>query len=74
MFPGAYVSKIDMRPRGARSGPPDHSARGEAMNFWESVRMSLAALWTHKLRSLLTLLGVIIAVTALIAWFPSWTA
>ena len=37
------------------------------MNFWETVRLSLGALWAHKLRSLLTLLGVIIGVTAVIA-------
>ncbi|MFQ5816377.1 MAG: ABC transporter permease [Terriglobia bacterium] len=37
------------------------------MNFWETVRLSLAALWAHKLRTLLTLLGVIIGVTAVIA-------
>lgn len=37
------------------------------MNLWETARLSLTALWAHKLRSLLTLLGVIIAVTSLIA-------
>jgi putative ABC transport system permease protein len=37
------------------------------MSFFETVQLALAALWVHKLRSLLTLLGVIIAVTSLIA-------
>lgn len=37
------------------------------MKFWETIRLSLAALWAHKLRSLLTLLGVIIGVTSVIA-------
>jgi putative ABC transport system permease protein len=37
------------------------------MHFWETIQLSLAALWSHKLRSLLTLLGVIIGVTAVIA-------
>ena len=37
------------------------------MNFWETIRLSLGALWAHKLRSFLTLLGVIIGVAAVIA-------
>jgi len=37
------------------------------MNFLETVQLALAALWAHKLRSLLTLLGVIIGVTSVIA-------
>ncbi|MFQ5778223.1 MAG: ABC transporter permease [Terriglobia bacterium] len=36
------------------------------MNFWETIRLALGALWAHKLRSLLTLLGVVIGVTAVI--------
>ena len=37
------------------------------MNFRETVQLALAALWAHKMRSLLTLLGVIIGVTSVIA-------
>jgi putative ABC transport system permease protein len=37
------------------------------MNIGEAIRISLASLWANKLRSLLTLLGVVIAVASLIA-------
>ncbi len=34
------------------------------MNFSETIRLALSAIWSHKLRSFLTLLGMIIAVAA----------
>jgi putative ABC transport system permease protein len=34
------------------------------MNFAETLKLALAAIWAHKLRSFLTLLGMIIGVTA----------
>src|SRR3954462_11552037 len=34
------------------------------MNFTETFRLAFAAIWAHKLRSFLTLLGMIIGVTA----------
>ncbi len=34
------------------------------MNFTETLKLALAAIWAHKLRSFLTLLGMIIAVAA----------
>ena len=34
------------------------------MNFSETLKLAVAAIWGHKLRSFLTLLGMIIAVTA----------
>jgi putative ABC transport system permease protein len=37
------------------------------MNFAEAVRIALAALWSNKLRSILTLLGVVIGVASVIA-------
>jgi putative ABC transport system permease protein len=37
------------------------------MEFTEAVRIATASLWAHKLRSVLTLLGVVIGVTAVIA-------
>lgn len=38
-----------------------------SMSFGEAVRIATASLWAHKLRSMLTLLGVVIGVTAVIA-------
>src|SRR5437870_8354578 len=35
--------------------------------FWESARIALDAIWTAKLRSLMTVLGNIVAVTSIIA-------
>jgi putative ABC transport system permease protein len=37
------------------------------MAFGEAVRIALESLWAHKLRSLLTLVGVVIGVTSVIA-------
>ncbi len=37
------------------------------MAFGEAVRIATASLWAHKLRSVLTLLGVVIGVTSVIA-------
>src|SRR5580704_19283017 len=37
------------------------------MNFAEAIRISLQSLWANKLRSALTLLGVVIGVAAVIA-------
>src|SRR5215213_8955754 len=34
------------------------------MNFTETLKLAFAAIWAHKLRSFLTLLGMIIGVTA----------
>ena len=36
------------------------------MNFSETFKLALAAVWAHKLRSFLTLLGMIIGVTAVV--------
>jgi len=37
------------------------------MNLWESFRVALRALSANKLRSALTMLGIVIGVTAVIA-------
>ena len=37
------------------------------MNFAEAIRIALQSLWANKLRSALTLLGVVIGVAAVIA-------
>src|SRR5215203_4644296 len=39
------------------------------MNFAETLKLALAAIWAHKLRSFLTLLGMIIGVTAFMVVF-----
>lgn len=36
------------------------------MNFWESLRTSLAEIRSHKLRSILTLVGIILGTTSLV--------
>jgi len=41
--------------------------RPTTMNFSEAVAISASSLWAHKLRSVLTLIGVVIGVTAVIA-------
>src|SRR5256885_2236133 len=42
-------------------------ARPSTMNFSEAVAISTSSLWAHKLRSVLTLIGVVIGVAAVIA-------
>jgi putative ABC transport system permease protein len=42
-------------------------ARPSTMNFPEAVAISASSLWAHKLRSALTLIGVVIGVAAVIA-------
>src|SRR5882762_11276459 len=44
-----------------RSGSP------RTMNFSEAIVISASSLWAHKLRSILTLIGVVIGVAAVIA-------
>ena len=38
-----------------------------SMEFAEAVRIAVSSLWAHKLRSVLTLLGVVIGITSVIA-------
>src|SRR5688572_24578244 len=39
------------------------------MNFTETIKLAFAAIWAHKLRSFLTLLGMIIGVAAFMVVF-----
>src|SRR5579859_5143232 len=42
-------------------------ARASTMNLKEAVAIATSSLWAHKLRSVLTLIGVVIGVAAVIA-------
>src|SRR5713226_3236203 len=42
-------------------------AERATMSFGEAIEIAAGSLWTHKLRSVLTLLGVVIGVTSVIA-------
>src|ERR1700693_306082 len=42
-------------------------AQATTMNFKEAVAIATSSLWAHKLRSILTLIGVVIGVAAVIA-------
>jgi putative ABC transport system permease protein len=59
-------------PHGASPAPAGHGVAAAAvsarrMNFSEAVTIATDSLWAHKLRSVLTLLGVVIGVAAVIA-------
>src|ERR1700739_5066527 len=41
--------------------------RASSMRFTEAVAIATSSLWAHKLRSTLTLIGVVIGVTSVIA-------
>ena len=43
------------------------SSDARSMNYLEAIRVALQSLWANKLRSVLTLLGVVIGVGAVIA-------
>ena len=36
------------------------------MSIWESFKIALSSIWNHKVRSILTMLGIIIGVAAVI--------
>src|SRR5579862_5959152 len=46
---------------------PRLSSDARSMNYLEAIRVALQSLWANKLRSVLTLLGVVIGVGAVIA-------
>src|SRR5262249_6647214 len=46
---------------------PSPMPRTSSMHFTEAVAIATSSLWAHKLRSILTLIGVVIGVTSVIA-------
>src|SRR6266480_3912746 len=55
-------------PAGASKGTLSGATTAKrSMNFSESVAIATSSLWAHKLRSVLTLIGVVIGVAAVIA-------
>src|SRR5262249_11714961 len=62
------------RTRGGRTGPAGHPdpgrgpplRRGGAVNWWETIRTGLQAVRTHRLRSGLTVLGILIGIAAVV--------
>jgi putative ABC transport system permease protein len=57
----------DATPRTASKGSKLHRFRSAVVTTGETLRLALDSLRAHKLRSFLTLLGVILAVTTLVA-------
>jgi putative ABC transport system permease protein len=43
------------------------SKRRSSAAVWEAFRIAVDSIWTHKLRSILTLLGIIIAIASIVA-------
>ena len=39
------------------------------MNFWNSLAVGLREIWSHKFRSFITILGVILGVASLLSTF-----
>src|SRR5207253_8809665 len=52
---------------GRRPGQSGYEAAGEVNQYYESALIALDAIWSSKLRSFMTVLGNIVAVTSIIA-------
>jgi putative ABC transport system permease protein len=56
---------------GSRANPSPintaHSKRRKLASLWEAFRISIDSIWSHKLRSFLTLLGIIIGVASVVS-------
>jgi putative ABC transport system permease protein len=44
----------------------DYAKRRSVTAVWEAIRIAVDSIWTHKLRSILTLLGIIIGVASVV--------
>lgn len=53
--------------RGEPSTGPDHKIRQKGMEFVDYVRQAFSAMFAHKVRSFLSILGILIGVAAIIA-------
>src|SRR6266478_6666760 len=70
-----HTDSLSLSDSTAKRSSSDTSAEGSlsrttakrSMNFSEAVNIATSSLWAHKLRSVLTLLGVVIGVAAVIA-------
>jgi putative ABC transport system permease protein len=60
---GINLSTLDLPSQTAASGP--HKRRSSAA-LWEAFCIAVDSIWTHKLRSVLTLLGIIIAIASVV--------
>ena len=67
LFDGDLV-QIDTTPGSGEAGGASQPDVGESLmsQIFESVRLALSSIWANKLRSLLTLLGNIVAVSSII--------
>ncbi|MBN2336974.1 MAG: ABC transporter permease [Acidobacteria bacterium] len=45
---------------------PDHRKMRTSAALWEAFRIAVDSIWTHKLRSVLTLVGIIIAIASVV--------
>jgi len=60
---GMDVSKINFP---SSAAPAFSTGKHSSAAFWEAFRIAVDSIWTHKLRSVLTLLGIIIAIASVV--------
>jgi len=60
---GIDVSKLNFP---SSSTPAFSTRKHSSAAFWEAFRIAVDSIWTHKLRSVLTLLGIIIAIASVV--------
>jgi macrolide transport system ATP-binding/permease protein len=61
------ISKSAAMPHPIREQAPDVGWRGAIDRLTEAFRMAVVAIWAHKMRSLLTMLGIIIGIASVAA-------
>ncbi len=60
---GMDVSKLNFP---SSASLPSSNRKHSRAAFWEAFRIAVDSIWTHKLRSVLTLLGIIIAIASVV--------
>lgn len=60
---GMNLSALDIPSQAAAGGP---NKRRSSAALWEAFCIAVDSIWTHKLRSVLTLLGIIIAIASVV--------
>src|SRR5262245_53482940 len=62
----AILSRLEIRAPEEAVIPTEKSAYRSRPFVWEATRIAVDSIWSHKLRSVLTLIGIIIGVASVV--------